>query len=44
MMLGHCPGALSPHEIGDHSYFAYVPVDDADALHREFDAKDALIL
>ena len=44
MMLGHCPDALRPHEIGDHSYFAYITVDDVDALHREFDAKGALIL
>ena len=44
MMLGHCPDALPPHEIGDHSYFAYITVDDVDALHREFDAKGALIL
>jgi uncharacterized glyoxalase superfamily protein PhnB len=44
MMLGHCPDALAPHEIGDHSYCAYITVDDVDALHREFDAKGALIL
>jgi hypothetical protein len=30
-----------PGEIGDHSYFAYITVDDVDALHREFDAKGA---
>ena len=44
MMLGHCPDALPPHEIGDHSYFAYITVDDVDALHAELIAKGALIL
>ena len=43
-MLGHCPDALSPHEIGDHSYFAYLMVEDVNALHAEFVAKGALIL
>jgi catechol 2,3-dioxygenase-like lactoylglutathione lyase family enzyme len=44
MMLGHCPDAPSPHEIGDHSYFAYLVVDDVDALHAEIIANGALIL
>src|SRR5262249_55253867 len=44
LMLGHCPDALSPHEIGDDSYFAYLTVDDVDALHAELAAKSALIL
>jgi catechol 2,3-dioxygenase-like lactoylglutathione lyase family enzyme len=44
IMLGHCPGAPSPHEIGDHSYFGYLVVDDVDGLHAELVAKGALIL
>jgi uncharacterized glyoxalase superfamily protein PhnB len=44
MMLGHCPDAPSPHEISDHSYFAYLVVGDVDALHAELIAKGALIL
>ena len=31
--LGACPDALPPSELGDHSYIAYIHVDDVDALH-----------
>ena len=31
IMLGECPGAIPAGELGDHSYFAYLRVDDADA-------------
>jgi catechol 2,3-dioxygenase-like lactoylglutathione lyase family enzyme len=44
LMLGHCPGALSPGEIGDHSYFAYIVVEDVGALHAELVGKSAIIL
>jgi uncharacterized glyoxalase superfamily protein PhnB len=30
IMAGECPGALSPAALGDHSYFAYLEVDDAE--------------
>jgi uncharacterized glyoxalase superfamily protein PhnB len=30
-MLGECPDAIHPKQLGDHSYFAYLEVDDADA-------------
>lgn len=43
VMMGHCPDALPPGELGDHSYFAYLHVDDIDALHREWAARGALI-
>jgi catechol 2,3-dioxygenase-like lactoylglutathione lyase family enzyme len=43
LMLGHCPNALTPAEIGDHSYFGFFATDDIDALHREFAVKGALI-
>jgi catechol 2,3-dioxygenase-like lactoylglutathione lyase family enzyme len=33
VMLGECPDALPPADLGDHSYFAYLRVDDADAFH-----------
>ncbi|MCC5808986.1 MAG: VOC family protein [Ectothiorhodospiraceae bacterium] len=36
LMLGHCPDEMPASETNDHSYFAYVGVSDADALHREF--------
>ena len=32
--LGSCPDALAPGTLGDHSYFAYVEVDDLVSLHR----------
>ena len=31
IMLGECPDAIPPAELGDHGYFAYLRVDDADA-------------
>lgn len=34
-MLGSCPDAQRPDELGDHSYFAYLVVDDVDAMHAE---------
>ncbi len=43
VMMGHCPDALPPAELGDHSYFAYLHVDDIDALHEEWAAGGALI-
>jgi hypothetical protein len=30
-----------PADIGSHSWFGYVDVDDVDALHREFTARGA---
>ena len=39
-MAGHCPDAIPPRELGDHSYFAYIAVDDAAAYHREFSNKN----
>jgi catechol 2,3-dioxygenase-like lactoylglutathione lyase family enzyme len=32
VMLGECPDAIPPADLGDHSYFAYLRVDDADAF------------
>ena len=39
VMLGECADAMAAHETGDHSYFAYVTVDDIDELYRELAAK-----
>lgn len=36
IMLGECPDDLPAHDTGCHSYFAYLRVDDADALYAEF--------
>jgi catechol 2,3-dioxygenase-like lactoylglutathione lyase family enzyme len=44
VMLGHCPDAVPPAEIGDHSYFGYLHVDDVDALHAEIASRGALII
>jgi catechol 2,3-dioxygenase-like lactoylglutathione lyase family enzyme len=43
ILAGECPDALPPRELGDHSYFAYLEVDDVDALHAELTAKGATI-
>lgn len=43
-MLGHSPDAMSPSDTGDHNYFAYLHVDDAQSLHDEFVSKGAIIL
>ena len=44
LMLGECPDALSPAELGDHSYFVYVNVSEVDKLHAEFAARGVDIL
>ena len=33
IMAGACPDALPAQQLGDHSYFAYLTVDDVDAYH-----------
>ncbi len=43
VMLGRCPDAIPPSELGDHSYFGYVETDDVDRLHGEFVARGACI-
>lgn len=43
IMAGECPDALPPAQLGDHSYFAYVEVDDIDALHADVAARGAEI-
>ena len=39
LMFGSCPDAIPPKELGDHSYFGYFHVDDADAFHTELTAR-----
>jgi len=43
LMLGRCPDALPPAELGDHSYFGFFATGDVDALHAEFAARGAII-
>lgn len=35
IMAGHCPDAVPARDLGDHSYFAYLVVDDADQFYAE---------
>src|SRR5664279_3976631 len=42
VMLGECPDAIAPGDLGDHSYFAYVTVEHAAALFQEFNSRGVL--
>ncbi|MGZ5200923.1 MAG: VOC family protein [Telluria sp.] len=44
IMAGECPDALPPSQIGDHSYFAYLVVDDVEAWHHRVVAAGADII
>ena len=44
IMLGECPDAIPPKDLGDHSYFAYIELDDLDAYHAEIAPRGAEIL
>lgn len=35
IMLGECKDAIAPQDLGDHSYFAYLRVDNADEFYQE---------
>ena len=41
---GHCPNVLAASEIGDHSYVAYLHVDDVDAFHPPATAAGADVM
>jgi uncharacterized glyoxalase superfamily protein PhnB len=41
--LGECPEAVPATELGDHSYVAYVQVDDVDGLYAELVSRGASI-
>ena len=41
VMIGDCPGIMSAGEVGDHSYFAYISVDNVEELYTEITAKGA---
>jgi len=41
IMAGECPDAIPPGELGDHSYVAYLVVDDVDAVHARVAAAGA---
>ena len=44
VMLGACPDAAPAGELGDHSWYAYVTVQDVDALYADVVARGAEIL
>jgi predicted enzyme related to lactoylglutathione lyase len=44
IMAGACPDALDPQELGDHSYFAYLEVDDIDPLYKAVTEKGAMTI
>jgi catechol 2,3-dioxygenase-like lactoylglutathione lyase family enzyme len=39
IMLGECSDAIAPRELGDHSYFGYLRVDDARSYYEDVQAK-----
>ena len=43
IMAGECRDAMPASELGDHSYFAYLDVDDVDALYDSVVSKNAEI-
>jgi len=36
VMLGECPDAVPPGQLGDHSYYGYINLADVDALYLEY--------
>ena len=44
IMLGECPDDMAPGQLGSHSYFAYLKVDDADAYHSQLKQKNVAML
>lgn len=44
LLLGSCPDAIHPRDLGDHQYFAYIEIDSVDAYHAEISARGADVL
>ena len=44
IMVGECKDVIDPRELGDHSYFAYLEVDDVDELHDFVTSKGATVI
>lgn len=44
IMLGECPDAIPAGQLGDHSYFAYLVVDNADALFEHCRSRNAVLI
>jgi uncharacterized glyoxalase superfamily protein PhnB len=43
VMLGECPGALPPSELGDHSYFGYIEVNEIDRYYAQIKDRGAVV-
>jgi catechol 2,3-dioxygenase-like lactoylglutathione lyase family enzyme len=43
IFAGLCPGSLPPAELGDHSYFAYLEVDEIESFYDLVQSKGASI-
>jgi catechol 2,3-dioxygenase-like lactoylglutathione lyase family enzyme len=41
IMAGECPDAIPPSKLGDHSYFAYLQVEEIDGFYRSVVAASA---
>jgi catechol 2,3-dioxygenase-like lactoylglutathione lyase family enzyme len=44
VMLGECPDEKPASELGDHSYVAYLIVEDVDRLHAELAGRGAPVI
>jgi uncharacterized glyoxalase superfamily protein PhnB len=44
IMAGECPDAPSAHDIGDHSYFAYLEVERIDDFHAALSTRGAEVI
>jgi len=43
IMAGDCPDAIAPNKLGDHSYFCYLVVENADDYYNELLSNSAEI-
>ena len=44
IMAGHCPDSIPARELGDHSYFAYLVVDDVDQYFADISGRGAELI
>ena len=44
IMAGECPDAIPPRDLGDHSYFGYLVVDQVDEYHERVVAAGAEVV
>jgi uncharacterized glyoxalase superfamily protein PhnB len=44
IMAGNCPDSTPAHELGDHSYFAYIVVDNTDQYFADISGRGAEII